>query len=79
MLSSMEMAEVAVCGRKKCRSGDWRTRWWSKEVEAEVRRKMLAYKRWLQLKSRSKREVAKELQGMKLERQKNDEWRKLGE
>ena len=40
----METAE-GVCGRKKCRNDKQRTRWWNKEVETAVRKK-IACKRW---------------------------------
>ena len=46
----MESAEVA-CGRKKCRNEKHRPRWWNREVEVAVRKKKIAYKRWLQLKT----------------------------
>ena len=50
----METAEC-VCGRKKCRNDKQRTRWWNKEVETAVRKK-IAYKRWLQVKTREAKE-----------------------
>ena len=49
------METAGVWGRKKCRNDKQRTRWWNKEVETAVRKK-IACKRWLQVKTREAKE-----------------------
>ena len=51
----MEMAE-AVCGREKCQSDKTRMRWWNDDVEAAVRRKKRAYKRWIEVQTSESRD-----------------------
>ena len=79
--NAIETAEV-VCGRIKYENGNQRTRWWGKEVELSVRKKKLAFKRWLQLKTTEAKEEylrAKRAAGHEVRKAKNDEWRRLGE
>ena len=71
-----------VCGRRKCQSSKKRTGWWSKEVEAAIRKKKIAYKRWIQVKTTEAREmyiVAKKEARQVARKAKNDEWIQLGE
>ncbi len=74
-------AEV-VCGRRKWHRGETKTGWWSKEVEAAIRKKKLIYKMWLQLKTDEARDVylgAKREARQVVRKAKNDEWIRMGE
>ena len=78
--NAIETAEV-VGGRIKYWNRNQRTRWWGKEVELSVRKKKLAFKRWLQLKTTEAKEEylrAKRAAGHEVRKAKNDEWRRLG-
>ena len=71
-----------VCGRRKRQSGKKRTGWWGKEVEAAIRKKKMAYKRWLQVKTEEAREMyleAKKGAKQVVRKAKNEEWIKFGE
>ena len=71
-----------VCGRRKGQSGKKRTGWWGKEVEAAIRKKKTAYKKWLQVKTKEAREMhleAKKEAKQVVRKAKNEEWIKFGE
>ena len=71
-----------VCGRRKGQSGKKRTGWWGKEVEAAIRKKEMAYKRWLQVKTEEAKEMyleAKKEAKQVVRKAKNEEWIKFGE
>ena len=71
-----------VCGRKKGQNGKKRTGWWDKEVKAAIRKKKMAYKRWLQVKTEEAREMyleAKKAAKQVVRKAKNEEWIKFGE
>ena len=71
-----------VCGRRKYQSGKKRTGWWNKEVEAAIRKKRMAYKRWLQVKTEEAGEMyleAKKKAKQVVRKAKNEEWIKFGE
>ena len=64
-----------VCGRKKCRNDKQRTRWWNMEVETAVRKNKIAYKRWLQVKTREAKEeylILKRAEGHEVRKAEND-------
>ena len=68
------METAGVWGRKKCRNDKQRTRWWNKEVETAVRKK-IAYKRWLQVKTREAKDeylILKRAAGHEVRKAKND-------
>ena len=71
-----------VCGRSKGQSGKKRTGWWGKEVQAAIRKKKMAYKRWLQVKTEEAKEMyleAKKEAKQVARKAKNEEWIKFGE
>ena len=71
-----------VCGRRKGQSGKKRTGWWGKEVEAVIRKKKMAYKRWLQVKTEEAKEMyleAKKEAKQVVRKAKNEEWIEFGE
>ena len=62
--------------------GKKKTGWWSKEVEAAIRKKKITYKMWLQLKTDEARDVylgAKREARQVVRKAKNDEWIRMGE
>ena len=71
-----------VCGRRKGDSGKKRTGWWGKMVEAPIRKKKMACKRWLQVKTEEAREMyieAKEEAKQVVRKAKTEEWIKFCE
>lgn len=48
--------DEAVCRRQKCHSDKKRMRWWNGYVEATVRKKNVAYKRWIQVQTSESRD-----------------------
>ena len=71
-----------VCGRRNGQSGKKRTGWWGKMVKAPIRKRKMAYKRWLQVKTEEAREMyleAKEEAKQVVRKAKTEEWIKFGE
>ena len=49
--------DEAVSGRRKCQSDKKTMRWWKDDVDAAMRRKKRAYKRWIKVQTSESRDV----------------------
>ena len=76
----META-AEVCGTKKYRNAQKRTRWWNEEVRQAIKNKKVAYLKWLQQQTSEAKERYQEAkkEAKRVVRQaRNEEWIELG-
>ena len=72
---------VKVCGMKRAKGEQKRTKWWNNEVKEAVKKKKVVYVAWLQQKTSEAREVyhqAKRKAKRVVRKAQNEEWVELG-